>query len=535
MPYVASSRASAGLLGGGAPRVLDVSWARDASTGGEALRAVVSVLPGRLVGEVVYDPVDAQHGAVVAERADRAGRARSVGVTEGLLRAGEAVMAQVEALEAVKARVEADLLAAYGALHTIQVQQVEALPRGGSAVRMARLVSPERVVAEEVALATGVGVGEVSRRLTVATAPRRHRRILHALRCGATSLHRAVQVACETALLSDADVAVVEEAVLAPSRDGRVVGQRTFTARLRRAMASVDARGAVERRAHARARRGVFGRVVEDGMGCLTLTADAACIAAVLDRLDSRARALRGTGDPRTLDQLRCDLATEALLRGHAVQSRGGEAATGEAALAAARVWLVVPFEVATGASDTGCELPGHGWVTAAHAREIMTRPGSVWHTVPVDIATGAAITGPTTAYRPTRAMVEHVRALDGTCRGPDCHVPATRCDLDHETPWPVGETSVTNVSAKHRLHHNLKTHHIWTSTQIPDHGLQWTTLTGRTYTTYPKNWREGLDPPAGALDPATAPDDRDRDEAVPPFQGCECVVRRTLRGTPTP
>ncbi|MFD1056809.1 hypothetical protein ACFQ2V_21085, partial [Terrabacter terrigena] len=114
-------------------------------------------------------------------------------------------------------------------------------------------------------------------------------------------------------------------------------------------------------------------------------------------------------------------------------------------------------------------------------------------------------------------------------------HVPATRCDLDHETPWPVGETSVTNVSAKHRLHHNLKTHHIWTSTQIPDHGLQWTTLTGRTYTTYPKNWREGLDPPAGALDPATAPDDRDRDEAVPPFQGCECVVRRTLRGTPTP
>ncbi|MFD1056653.1 hypothetical protein, partial [Terrabacter terrigena] len=98
MPYVASSRASAGLLGGGAPRVLDVSWARDASTGGEALRAVVSVLPGRLVGEVVYDPVDAQHGAVVAERADRAGRARSVGVTEGLLRAGEAVMAQVEAL-----------------------------------------------------------------------------------------------------------------------------------------------------------------------------------------------------------------------------------------------------------------------------------------------------------------------------------------------------------------------------------------------------------------------------------------------------
>ncbi|NUO90260.1 MAG: HNH endonuclease, partial [Dermatophilaceae bacterium] len=85
------------------------------------------------------------------------------------------MMAQIEALEAVKARVEADLLAAYGALHTIQEQQIAALPEGSSR-RAAALVSAERVVAEEIALATGVGAGEVGRRLTLATAPRRHRR-----------------------------------------------------------------------------------------------------------------------------------------------------------------------------------------------------------------------------------------------------------------------------------------------------------------------------------------------------------------------
>ena len=93
--------------------------------------------------------------------------------------------------------------------------------------------------------------------------------------------------------------------------------------------------------------------------------------------------------------------------------------------------------------------------------------------------------------------MIEHVRAVDGTCRGPDCHTPATRCDLDHETPWPTGETAVTNFHAKERRHHNLKTHRIWTSTPVADDGLEWTTLTGRSYTTYPKDWREGLGPPA--------------------------------------
>ncbi|GAB2750944.1 hypothetical protein GCM10027039_05660 [Terrabacter koreensis] len=457
MPYVASSRTPA-----------ESTWL------------------GRLHAEVEYAPADTGHRCVPDERT------RSVAATESLLRSSERVMAQIEALEAAKARVEADLIAAYGALHTIAEQQIAALPAGSSR-RAAALVSPVRVVAEEIALGTGVGAGEVGRRLTLATAPRRHRRLLAALREGGTSLYRAVQVACETVQLSDADVATVEEAVLAPSRDGRPVGQRTFSARLRRAVASVDTRGADERRAQAKARRGVFGRMVEDGMGCLTITADAGTIAGVMDRLDADARARRGSGDPRTLDQLRCDLATAALLSGHLDPAKVTDEMTGDAA---ARVWLVVPFEVATGHSDAACELPGHGWVTAAHARELMTRPGSVWQTLPVNVRDGHAISRPTKAYRPTTAMVEHVRAVDGTCRGPDCTTPATRCDLDHEIPWPAGETAVTNFYAKERRHHNLKTHQVWTSTPVADGGLQWTTLTGRTHTTYPKDWREGIGPP---------------------------------------
>ena len=451
-------------------------------------------------------------------------RAQVMADVQGSLRAlGERALGTIEALETEKARVEARLLAAYGALHTIESQQVETLALAAGSLH----VSADRVVSEEIALATGVGVGEVARRLSLATAPRRHRTILAALRSGATTLHRALQVASETAALSDADVAAVEEAVLAPSRDGRTLSQRTFVTRLRRAIASVDTRGSDERRAQARSRRGVFGRLTGDGMGCLTLVADADAIAAVMDRLDGQARAARGAGDPRTLDQLRCDLATEALLRSHLGASQpatetGSHSGTvsdpappsSPSTTPAGLVWLIVPFEVATGASDAACELPGHGWITAAHAREIMARSGSVWRTLPVDLRTGEALSRPTTAYRPTAAMVEHVQAVDGRCRGPGCEVVASRCDLDPETPWPRGETSVGNLHLKHRWHHNTKTDGVWTSRPVADGGLEWTTLTGRTYVTHPKDWREGVGPPYREATPDPAPND----EAPPPF-----------------
>ncbi|MGW5242265.1 hypothetical protein ACWEOW_25345, partial [Monashia sp. NPDC004114] len=40
-----------------------------------------------------------------------------------------------------------------------------------------------------------------------------------------------------------------------------------------------------------------------------------------------------------------------------------------------ATVWIVVPFSTAAGLDNQPCELPGHGWVSAAHARQIITTP----------------------------------------------------------------------------------------------------------------------------------------------------------------
>ena len=91
--------------------------------------------------------------------------------------------------EQVRAAAMADVqasLTAYGALHKIESQQVETLALAAGSLH----VSPDRVVTEEIALATGVGTGEVARRLAVATAPRRFRALVGALRAGETSLHR---------------------------------------------------------------------------------------------------------------------------------------------------------------------------------------------------------------------------------------------------------------------------------------------------------------------------------------------------------
>ena len=157
----------------------------------------------------------------------------------------------------------------------------------------------------------------------------------------------------------------------------------------------------------------------------------------------------------------------------------------------------MVLFEVMAGLSDAACEIPGHGWVTAAQARDLMTAPGSVWSTLPVDIDTGRALTSPTNAYTPTPAMVAHVRALDGVCRFPGCEVPAIRCDIDHRVPWPRGATDVDNLGPLHRGHHNPKTAGLVTVEETPDHaqtgGLRWTTMAGRTYLTFPKDYREAL------------------------------------------
>ena len=481
--------------------------------------------------------------------------------------ASGAAVERIVELEGVKARVEAQLLDTYGWLHTVLGQQYDGIvSRTGSGGR--RLpIGLDQVVAKEICAATGLGEGEVSRRLALAIRPRRHRVVRERMACGLLGLGRALALSEASACLDDdAAVAALEEKVLAPPRlpgepaapadpgepgepaepagpgsSGAAapvpVSAPTFRQRLRRALLAADPDGANRRRAAAVRDRAAYGRVTEEGTGVLTVTGTVERVVAALDRADAAARSARAGGDPRTLEQLRSDFVLDAVLtwwpdhthanhgthgnrqsrpadvtpgvtddvthgvtgnvtEGVTVVARDGWAGLGRPV--PAKVWIVVPFEVAAGTSDAPCEVPGHGWVTAAHARQIITAPGSVWQHLPVQIDTGQVLGLASSGYRPGPRLAAHIRARDGVCRGPGCTVPADRCDLDHELPWPAGATEAGNLYAKSRRCHNTKTAGLWTSTPRPDGALAWTTLAGREYVTYPKNWRESIhDEPA--------------------------------------
>ncbi|MCW2555199.1 MAG: 13e12 repeat-containing protein, partial [Mycobacterium sp.] len=93
----------------------------------------------------------------------------------------------------------------------------------------------------------------------------------------------------------------------------------------------------------------------------------------------------------------------------------------------------------------------------------------------------------PEAGYVPSRALAEFVRLRDLTCRFPGCTVPATRCDVDHSIPHREGgPTHASNLSAKCRLHHLLKTFWGWRDEQLRDGTIIWTSPAGERYVTTP-------------------------------------------------
>ena len=150
----------------------------------------------------------------------------------------------------------------------------------------------------------------------------------------------------------------------------------------------------------------------------------------------------------------------------------------------AARVHLVVALTTVLGADQQPGEIPGHGFVPAAVARNIALSAGSVWRRLVTDPVDGTALGLSTGRYRPTAQMAEQVAALDAMCRAPGCTVPADRCDIDHERPWPGGDTSVPNLRLRHRRHHNHKTRGTWRAESTVGGRTRWVTVGGREYLT---------------------------------------------------
>ena len=96
-----------------------------------------------------------------------------------------------------------------------------------------------------------------------------------------------------------------------------------------------------------------------------------------------------------------------------------------------------------------------------------------------LDARTGTLIETVATAYRPPKTITDFVTTRDGTCRMWGCDRPATRCDLDHARPWPIGPTTPTNLGGLCRRHHRLKQRRRWTYQLAPDGTTTWTSPSG--------------------------------------------------------
>ena len=200
---------------------------------------------------------------------------------------------------------------------------------------------------------------------------------------------------------------------------------------------------------------------------------DPSDLAAARSFVEDLARGLKTGDEPRSLEQLRADVALD-LLQGkcvHRVERNG-----------AGRTNLMVPLETLLGLSDDPGELEGYGAVVAEIARKsAMENIDGKWTFIVVD--NGRPVATGTVSRHPTAAQKRHLQALYPTCVFPGCRQPAFQCDLDHRKPRSQGgPTHNDNLGPLCRHHHMMRHHAPWQLLRLPDGDHRWVSPLGHSY-----------------------------------------------------
>ena len=349
--------------------------------------------------------------------------------------------------------------------------------------------------------------------------------------------------------LDAATCARVEAEVLpwAPDRPAGDVRRK-----VRRVLARLQDQVEAERsRRRAVAGRSVSSTPLPDGMAGVWAVLPAGAERLFTAALRRLAEKVKTAGDERTVAQREADVlaalpglvldgltggpaAVQDWLSGHGFRP-GGRPADLSAV-------VLVPLGAALGSSEEPAELVGHGPITAAHARALLSsatirtatvdpttgrvlavsknawRPSATagadggWSTnrtgetgqadaadAHSDTVAGAGWTGwlrdqsrsdatvgdtepaDEPQYRPSTALRRYLQLRDRRCIGPGCTVPAHRCDVEHRIPWPHGPTCPENTAPISRRCHRAKQAG-WRYQRTPDGTTTWTAPGGRTY-----------------------------------------------------
>ena len=286
--------------------------------------------------------------------------------------------------------------------------------------------------------------------------------------------------------------------------------------RARRVADRIQRRTIDERHQSAREQRAVWVKDRADGMAELGLLGPAALVHGAYDRITAMARSVvreqkeRTTSAttapdagrdgasapssfgsardsfgiprvtepaPRTLAQIRCDLALDLVLTG---APAGHDSADGILAAIAGSVSVTVPVQTLMGTSTMPAELDGRVPIDTATARQ-LAGGASGWDRILTHPISGRLLA--VDRYRPSAELRRHLRARDQHCRFPGCGQLPRECDVDHTQDHALGgSTDAGNLGTLCRRHHSLKHHTPWHVEHLGDGVYAWTSPTGRTY-----------------------------------------------------
>jgi hypothetical protein len=149
---------------------------------------------------------------------------------------------------------------------------------------------------------------------------------------------------------------------------------------------------------------------------------------------------------------------------------------------------VTVALSTLAAIDDQHAELNGDV-IPASLAGQLAASSDATWRRIVTDDL-GELIDYGRTTYRPPVALHDHVVARDRTCRFPDCHRRAERCDVDHVLAWEhSGTTSADNLIALCARHHRLKHEGGWQVKLSADGRVHWTSPVGHTYVVEPSTY----------------------------------------------
>ncbi len=326
--------------------------------------------------------------------------------------------------------------------------------------------------ATEIRVALHLTRRAADRELEFALELRRRLPTVHAaLHTGRVDRRRAGVLVNETIHLTVAEARRVAGRVL---NDASRLTTGQLRARIQRLCMEVDPDQARRRYNTAVEARRVVVEPTESGTAhLLGLDLPPDRVAEIRDRIEAITRSLRGSGETRSIDQIRADVYLD-LLTGTDSHTN-----TGSGRGRRGVVDLHVDLDTLAEMSDTPGDLSGYGPVVADVTRRIARdHTDGEWRYTITD--QGRTVATGVTQRRPTTDQRRAIQTRDRTCIFPGCRMPAIRSDLDHRIPYAQGgKTTVGTMGALCRHDHCHKHAYGWTYRRLPNGDYRWTSPLG--------------------------------------------------------